>query len=41
MRLALFAWGTPTLEMTKQFAHLQTDDLSAAHDGLSLLSLRL
>jgi integrase/recombinase XerD len=30
--------GHTTLEMTKKYVHLQTDDLRAAHDGLSLLS---
>jgi integrase/recombinase XerD len=32
--------GHTTLEMTKKYVHLQTDDLQAAHNGLSLLSAR-
>ena len=30
--------GHTTLEMTKKYVHLQTDDLQAVHNGLSLLS---
>lgn len=30
--------GHTTLEMTKKYVHLQTDDLSAVHNGLTLVS---
>ena len=33
--------GHSTLEMTRRYVQLQTEDLSAVHDGLSVLAVRV